>query len=90
MACRDPSENRGSEVGGVGKSWQHRDLPAVVRSLGFAAGMRGYRSNEWRREIQSQFILKAHADVVWKEILRSPKCSLGDQLGTCDDIAAEK
>lgn len=27
---------------------------------------------------------------VWKEILRSPKYSLGDQLGTCDDIAAEK
>lgn len=28
--------------------------------------------------------------VVWKEILRSPKCSLGDQLGNCDSIAAEK
>lgn len=57
----------------MGKSWQHRDLPAVVRSLGFAAGMRGYRSNEWRREIQSQFILKAHADCCVERDFEEPE-----------------
>lgn len=66
-------ENRGSEVGGVGKSWQHRDLPTVVRSLGFTAGMRGYRSNEWRRKIQSKFILKAHADCCVERDFEEPE-----------------
>ena len=66
-------ENRGGKVGGVGKSWQHRDLPLKLRSLDFTAGVRGYRSNEWRRKIQSSFILKGHADCSVERDFEEPK-----------------